>query len=429
MLPLRSFLIAMTFVVIAAGNAAAQNTISPEELELRKNWSLFTEYQKNGDEKTAIPYAWKVYAINPTRFKTLYERLADAFYALYEKGIPEERKLYADSIVYAYDLGIKHVPEKSQFYYLRKGYALELYFENRTGDAIAAYETALGLGFKDVDFSYIDRLGLLYVKEADKDPELRVKALELYRKALEREPANEFALDRVRKLSSDPQELIDVFTKKLESNPNDIETLWSLAQVFSQSGRYEEAEKPLKQLIKLSPNATYWNQLAIAQLRGGKFRDAIKSNEEVLKLNPSAKENMVNIAQANRELKNFALAKQWAQRAIQADKNWGRPHIEIGEIFKAAVEDCVRRTKNGDWSKLDINDRLVYKLANDSYLRAKSVDPSFANEADLRIRDLSTLVPQREDYFFYRSRIQNNRMALEGECYAWIGEAVPVPAL
>jgi hypothetical protein len=76
---------------------------------------------------------------------------------------------------------------------------------------------------------------------------------------------------------------------------------------------------------------------------------------------------------------------------------------------------------------LDINDKLVYKLAQELYARAKQVEPGIANEATQLSNALSTLVPTNEDYFFYRSNIQNGKMAIQGKCYDWIKELVTVP--
>ena len=108
------------------------------------------------------------------------------------------------------------------------------------------------------------------------------------------------------------------------------------------------------------------------------------------------------------------------------DRKWGQPYIEIAEIYKAAVENCIRESKGGDWSKLDIEDKLVYALAQQSYERAKSVDRSLSNECTMRINELSTLVPSKEDLFFNNARIVNGKMTIAGQCYKWIEEEVSV---
>jgi len=77
------------------------------------------------------------------------------------------------------------------------------------------------------------------------------------------------------------------------------------------------------------------------------------------------------------------------------DKNWGRPYIEIAQIYEAAVAKCVKTTKGGDWTKIEFVDKLVYQLAVEYYELAKRIDPSVANEANQRIKNLETLVRDR----------------------------------
>lgn len=406
----------------------AQAKIDPSEVG--KNWSLFSEYQKNGDCKTATPYGWNVVRMDPKRFKTLYTKMGECYYAFYEKETDANiRKAHADTMVMLYDLGIQHVPDRASTYWLSKAYALENYYETRDVEAIAAYEKAISLDPK-TDFAYVDRLGVLYIKHIPNNLVNRQKAIELYRKAQEADPKNEVPGERLKRLISDPKELIEIAEKLLANDPNNIERIWSAAQAHIQAEHYDGAEKHLNRLIKMAPKtANYWNELARVQQRQQKFKQAIDSYEKALNLNPALKENLLNITVCYRELNNYSAARTYALRAAQREKGWGRPYIEIAELYKAAVERCIKETKGGDWSKLDINDKLVYKLAADSYARAKALDSSIGNEADLRIRELSTLVPSREDYFFHRDKIQNGKMVIESPCYTWIGEPVPVPVL
>ncbi len=481
-----------TALPTSAQQELAQVKIDPSEVN--KNWSLFSEYQKNSDCKTAIPYGWNVLRMNPKRFKTLYTKMGECYYAFYEKETDANiRKAYADTMVMLYDLGIQHVPDRASTYWLSKAYALENYFEGRDADATAAYEKAISLDPK-TDFAYVDRLGVLYIKHIPDDPANKQKAIEHYQKAYstyvspwdfitvgatrdevskalgsadkiaeavfqnlktiswiyEKEKAliyfvdgkvmgwnregpptpKEVATERLKKLITDPKELIEIAEKQLATDPNNIERIWNAAQAHIQAEQYDGAEKHLNKLIKMAPKtANYWNELARVQQRQQRFKQAIESYEKALTLNPALKENLLNITVCYREMNNYSAARTYALRAAQREKGWGRPYFEIAEVYKAAVERCIRETKGGDWSKLDINDKLVYKLAADSYARAKTVESSNSNEADIRFRELSTLVPSREDYFFHRVKIQNGKMVIESPCYTWIGEPVPVPPL
>jgi len=415
------FIILLTAPV---GSALAQ-TSSPAEAA--KNWSLFFEYHKNGDFKTAAPYGWKVIHLDSTRFKTVYSKLADCYLNFYQNAKDTaKREAYADTMVIIYDLGIKNVPGRAAGLWLSKGYALATYFEGRDLDAIKSYEKAIELDPK-TDFVYIDQLGLLYMKNMEKNPELKKKAVDLYRTQHEKDSANQIPVDRLKQLISDPQELVKIAEDDLKNDPEDPEKLWNAAQAHVEAEDYPGAEKHLRTLVKKFPKASnYVNELAKTYQKDGKYRQAIDSYEESLKLNPAIKENYLNIAACYRQLENYSAARSTARKAASREKDWGQPYMEIAETYKAAVEHCIKTTKGGDWAKLDIDDKLVYKLAQESYRRAKSIEPTLANEANQRINELSTLVPSKEDIFFNKGRIQNGRMPIAGQCYTWIGEDVPV---
>lgn len=469
-------------------------TSQADPMEVGKNWSLFSEYEKNGDCVSAVPYGWKVMKLDAGRFKTLYTRMADCYFSFYDKETSgAKKKVYADTMISILDSGIKYVPERAASFWLRKAYALENYYENRDSAAIAAYEKVLELDFAGTDFAYMDRLGLLYIKNMERNPELKLRAISLYQKVVENlvdkfeklkvgmstqdvrslvgDPnetgetvyekwkaqrwtyekdhailffvdgklkgwdrstvsAQQFAIDRLKRLITDPKELIALAEKKLASDPENLEYIWSTAQAYLQADQLDGAERYLEKLVKKSPKtASYWNELGKIQQRLRKFRQAIDAYENSLKYNDALKENLLNIAVCYRELKNFNSARTYALRAASRERGWGQPYMHIGEIYKAAVEDCILSTKAGDWTKLDLNDKLVYKLAQDSFLRAKAVEPGLANEADTRVRELSTLVPTKEDYFFNRDRIREDKMDIQSPCYGWIGEPVSVPSL
>lgn len=408
--------------MLFAGQGLSQNN----DAEAAKNWSLFFEYHKNGDYVTAVPYGWKVIQLSPARFKTVYTKLAECYYNFYQQADSTLRIAYADTMISLYDLGIKNIPERNSALWLSRGYALTNYFQGRDLEAIESYEKALAEDPK-TDFAYFDQLGMLYRKHMEENPSFKMKAIDLYRGQKERDPNNALVVDRLKSLISDPQELINLAEQDLKNDPENLEKIWNAAQAYIEAEQYSGAESHLRKLVKKSAkNANYWNELAKVLQREAKYKQAIDAYEEALKLNPALKENLLNITVCYRMMKNYTAAKSTALKAAQREKGWGRPYMEIGEIYKAAVEACVRDTKGGDWAKLDIDDKLVYKLAQEAFARAKNVDPSLVNEANQRTNELSTLVPTREDIFFHKGRIVNGRMRIGGDCYNWIDEQVAV---
>ncbi|CUU06441.1 Tetratricopeptide repeat-containing protein [Candidatus Kryptobacter tengchongensis] len=421
---MRKVILTLFFI---SGVIFAQGT-QQDSIEVLKNWSLFYEYFKTGDYVSAFPYGWKVMEMQPTRFKTLYKAMEKIYLKFYEEAPPEKKTQYADTLLIIYDNAIKYHPENASEYYLRKGYVLENYYTNREIEAIQAYEKGIELDFEHIEFYYIDRLGVLYIKHMEENPEYREKAIELYRKVLDKDPQNVTANDRLRALVKDISELIELNKKRLEVDPENTELIWTIANLYIRAEDYRNAIPYLEKLTKKFPdNETYWNRLGYCYQRVGEYKKAIYVYNRSLKINPDAKEIILNIAVCYRELDNFEQARIWARRAMAKDKNWGRPYLEIAQIYEAAVAKCVKTTKGGDWTKIDFVDKLVYQLAVEYYELAKKIDPSVANEANQRIKNLETLVPTQEDYFFNKRKIKEGKIAITGGCYDWIGESITVP--
>jgi len=422
----RNLLVTSILLLSLAPPGSLAQTANPAEAA--KNWSLFFEYHKNGDFPTAVPYAWKVIQLDPTRFKTIYAKLAECYYGLYQNKDTDSttRQANADSMILVYDLGIKNVPERAAGLWLTRGYALGTYFRGRDDDAIMSYEKAIELDPK-TEFAYVDQLGVLYMRNIDNNPEYRMKAIHLYRKVHEADGTNQVAMDRLKQLISDPQELVNLAEADLKNDPENPEKIWNAAKAHMDAEQFAEAQKDLVKLVKKFPKAgNYWNELAKAYQRDGKFKQAIHAYEEALKVNPAVRENRLNIAVCYRQMKDYTAARSTALKAGQGEKGWGQPYIEIAEVYKAAVENCIRDTKGGDWAKLDIEDKLVYRLAQQAYERAKSLEKTLTSECNQRINELSTLVPSIEDLFFNKARIINGKMAIGGSCYTWVHEEVAV---
>ncbi len=414
-------------IFFISGFVFSQGT-QQDSIEVLKNWSLFYEYYKTGDYNSAVPYGWFVMKMQPSRFKTLYKAMEKIYLKYYEEAPQDKKTAYADTLLIIYDNAIKYHPENASEYYLRKGYVLENYYTGRELDAISAYEKGIELDFENTEFYYIDRLGVLYIKNMEQYPEFREKAIELYRRVIDKDPQNVTANDRLRSLVKDITELIELNKKRLEIDPENVELIWTVANLYIRAEDYKSAIPYLEKLTKKAPdNETYWNRLGYSYQRIGEYRKAIDTYNRSLKINPDAKEIILNIAICYRELDNFEQARLWARRAMAKDKNWGRPYIEIAQIYESAVSKCVKTTKGGDWTKLDFTDKLVYQLAVEYYELAKRIDPSVANEANQRIKNLETLVPTQEDYFFNKRKIKDGKIQITGGCYDWIGESITVP--
>lgn len=415
----RFLIIAGLIITITFGELFSQPSPQPDTLKIYRKWSLFSEYHKNGDYETALPYGFEILEINPEKFRTIFIRMEDCLVYLHDSTNVDEatKKMYADTLMYVYNLAIKTQPQNAAYYYKKMGFYLETWYNGREEDAIKAYEKAYELD-KDLDFYYIDRLGLLYIKMANDENNYRLKAFEVYQEASNRDPNNPLPLERMKSLAENIEQLIEITYNAWKLDPENLQKAWQYASITYQTGEYEKAIEPLEFLVKKDPSSeTYWSRLATCYQKTEKYSKAIEAYKKAFEINNKVREYPLNIGICYKELGQFSTARTFFYRAAEVDKNWGLPYIYEATLYQAAVQKC---------GTFDFMDKVVLQLAVDTYRKAKAVDPSVANIADDAIRSLANSVPSKEEYFFRRLK-SGTVIKIEGPCYNWIGKSITVP--
>ena len=109
--------------------------------------------------------------------------------------------------------------------------------------------------------------------------------------------------------------------------------------------------------------------------------------------------------------KQFSKAKQYANKAISLKNDYGRAYILIAQMYAASP----------NWSDEGALNKCTYFAAIDKLQRAKSVDPSVAEEAQKLINTYSAHTPKDEDLFFLGLK-KGNSVTIGG----WIGETTTI---
>jgi tetratricopeptide (TPR) repeat protein len=87
------------------------------------------------------------------------------------------------------------------------------------------------------------------------------------------------------------------------------------------------------------------------------------------------------------KFRNYPKARELAAKASEARPNWGKPYLLIGEIFIAARSEVFSNS---------LDQATVYWLAVDKFIKAKTVDPEVADEANNLINANSGNFPSKE---------------------------------
>jgi len=130
-------------------------------------------------------------------------------------------------------------------------------------------------------------------------------------------------------------------------------------------------------------------------LRDGNYACAVSKFEQAVAEEASAAkkaEYLMLIAKIYyTHLKSFSRARTYALRAAEQRPGWGEPYLLIGRLYASSGPLC---GPGRGWDS-----QVVVWPAVDMWVRARSIDPSVAAEANKWIGRYSQFMPSREDIF------------------------------
>lgn len=406
------YLLMMTYL-LGVSSLYAQN-------QLMANFSLFYEYHKNKDYVSAAPFGWKVINEDPSQFikYKIFPKMEETLWYLHDStnATDDEKKALTDTILYFYDKAIQYEPDLAGYYLARKAYVMEVWANESAEKIIPVYEEALA---KDPDLPafYKDRLGILYIKNANEENGYKLKALDLYSKLSEAEPDNPLWIQKLESIAENIEELVEITKKSWDLDKENLEKAWKYASTCLRAQDYEKAVEPLEFLTQKAPDViNYWKQLASAYDKLDKTDKAINAYKKVIELQPDGKENYVNLALIYKRLDQLSVARTYLQKAMKIDPQWDYPYLIEAQLYEQAARSC----------DYDFMAKCVYQLAVDTYRKAASLGGQYATVAADRVKALQNSVPTKEDYFFRKLK-SGDTIKIEGACYSWIDRSIQVP--
>ena len=386
-----------------------------DSMKVLTDYSLFSEYHKNKDFASAVPYGWKVIEAQPERFsKWIYYKMEECFWSLHDSAstTPEMVKSVQDTILYFYDLAIKYRPEDKGYFEARKAYVSELWLSLPADQTIPLYEQAIAWQ-PELSSFYYNRLGQLYINTDDGTNGYKVKAIELYGLLAEREPENPVWTEIPKSLFDNIDELLKYLKDTWEKDPQNQKKAKAYGLAAIQASEWAMSIAPLEFLITKEPeNVGYLTQLGNAYT---KLDNTTKSEEvfgRLIKLEPDNKDHYFYFGKALMDAGKYSQARTQFLKASDVGNGWALPIFYEGFLYEQSAGGCT-----------DFDRKVVYLLAQNTYRRALSMDSNLGEARD-RINALSGAVPTKEDYFF-RGLKPGDVMKIT--CVGWIGKSVTVP--
>jgi hypothetical protein len=406
---IQTFLIAL--VLFASSNIAQTN----DSMKVLTDYSLFSEYHKNKDFASALPYGWRVVEAQPTWFsKWIYYKMEECFWALHDSAStsPEMVKSVQDTILYFYDIAIKYRDADKGYFEARKAYVSELWLSKPATETIPLYEQAIAWQ-PELSSFYYNRLGQLYINNDDGNNGFKEKAIDLYTVLETREPDNPGWGEIITNLFGNIDDRLVYLKEAWAKDPQNEKKAKALALTAIQASEWALAVAPLEFLLSKEPeNIGYLTQLGNVY---NKLDNAVKSEEifsHLIKLEPDNKDHYFYFGKALMDAGKYSQARTQFLKASDVGNGWALPIYYEGFLYEQSAAGCT-----------DFDRKVVYLLAQNTYRRALSMDPNLGEARD-RINALSGAIPTKEDYFF---RGIKSGQSMPITCVGWIGKSVTAP--
>lgn len=389
-----------------------------DSMEVLKQYSLFSEYHKNKDFVSALPFGWNVLNCNPERFsKWIFYKMEDCFWYLHDSAdvTIEELQTIKDTIIFFYDLALNNYADAAGYFGSRKAFVMETWLNSDPVSIISEYEKAIAIN-PGISSYYYNRLGKIYIANMKEENNFKIKAIDLYTRLALREPDNPSWLDELKKIIEDPKQLLEIYKNFWYLDKQNTDKAWDYASISIRSKYYEYAIEPLLFLTQQSPESiNYWSQLAVVYQQLNQLPQAEEVLTKLITMDPDNKDHYLNLAIVYQQQGDFNKARQYFQTASEKGNNWGLPIFYEGNLYEQAAIDC----------EFNFEAKMVYQLAVDTYRKAFRLDPNVTQARD-RANALSGSVPTKEDYYF-RGFKSGQLLPITGKCYNWIDRSIKVP--
>ena len=207
-----------------------------------------------------------------------------------------------------------------------------------------------------------------------------------------------------------------IYAPKVEASKTDLEYLKQVVKVMKMLGCTEsEAYFAASEYAHaIEPTAETAIGCGYMYYKKGDFDKCISYFDNALELeqDPIKKADYnysaAAVLFANKQLSK---AKQYARKAIELNGEWGKPYMLIAQMYASSP----------NWSDEGALNKCTFFAVIDKLQKAKSVDPSCAEEADKLIRTYAGYTPKDEDLFFIGLK-KGNAVTIGG----WIGETTTI---
>ena len=212
------------------------------------------------------------------------------------------------------------------------------------------------------------------------------------------------------------ENLQEIYAPKVEENKTNLEYLKSVITVMQKLGcKDSEAYFAASEYAHaIEPTAATAFGCGVMYYKKGELGKSVEYIDNAIELEQDLLQKSdysYTAAQILFADKKYSKAKQYARKAIEYNGEKGAPYILIAQMYAASP----------NWNDEPALNKCTYFAAIDKLQKAKSVDPSVAEQANELISTYSRYTPKDEDLFFIGIK-KGDTVNIGG----WIGETTTV---
>lgn len=431
--PLHRLISSLFITALVATSANAQTRVSkfgatPEDsIACVKNQSLYVQHfnQKNFD--LAVEYWRQNFNHCPASSINIYYRGEEMYLYFYDKT---KDKAYIDTLVMILDQRAKYYGNKINMD-VRKANYLAMYSSNHPELLVQAsgvftdyMKNDPGAMTPEAMMVYMKINSTLFMMKKMSDEEL----METYNiltqtlaKKMAATPNDPGMIEAKAQIESflissgvaNCDNLIPLITKRVAESPQDLEALKKAAGLLEQ-GNCTDSDIYFKVLNSIFPmEKTARSAYGIAEIsyKNGDLANAEKFYILAVELetDPNNKSNyLTKLATLELNNKDYIKTRDFAKQVLELTPASGTAYFLIGSAYMS--------TKLSDD---DFENRTVFWVAVDNFIKAKNVDPTLTDRANESIAICAANYPKVDDAFF------RDILLKEGESYTvkgWINE-------
>lgn len=434
------------------GAASGVDERSQEELvkardrDFMNNLSMYSEFYKQKDYKSALGPWRKVYDKYPKSTLNIYIQGANMYDEFIQKETDWDKKnALIDTLMAIYNKRIKYFDQKG-YVRGRQGTDLLKYKldnENLTDDELKSIlkkgygylEESINLEKNKAEAAVLvvfmqatKRLFIMGELPKDKVAQNYQTCSDIINADLKEEPDSEKyttaknLLDQLFQTSgaADCEALVALYEPKFDQISQNVDDLKKMLRILERQDCTESPlfEKGSEKLYELEPSPEAAYNMARTFVRQKKYDKAKEYYQNAI----DQETDKDLLAKYYYDLGLFTYAKdqdyqkarEYARKSIQNNPKFGRAYILIGDIY-------AQYSKN--YGKDNFEHQTMYWLAVDYYMKAKRVDPEVFATANQKINTYKQYFPDKETMFF--QGIQDGQSYKIG---SWINETTTARA-